>query len=396
MLGEFGKNYLLLALRIGKYIDGYVDTYFGPEEFKKQVDTERICSPKKLLAACKHLQSTLEDQGFTKKRANFLRKMLWAMETSIRLQNGNNIPYIDQVRRLYDIEPTLIADSYFYQIAEDLSEAYQGKGTLEEKMIIIRKKRKIPKRKVMATFHKSIDYVARRTKELFSNFLPEGETISVEAVKQKFWGVKNWYLGNFTSRIEINLDHDYYWTSVFRTATHEGYPGHHVEQTLKDWYLYQTKKMFEYCICLIPSPKRVIYEGIGDIALNVLFSYKEGARKAYELLCPTPSKEDDLESFSNQWRAGYKANGLWTNLSYHTHVDGWTKERLIQYGTQFGYHTKQEVKTYLEFILNPLTKTYAFCYSSGRQLIEQKFGEHPSLDTFKMLLIQPLLPSDFL
>ena len=396
MVSEFGKNYLLLALRIGKHINNYVDSYFGPNELSNLVDNEVKTSPKKLLKDCTLLQSTLEDQGYTKKRTNFLRKMLRAMETSIRLQNGNNIPYIDQVRRLYDIEPTLIADSYFYQIAEDLSEAYQGKGMLEEKMKSTRKKRKIPKKKVIPMFHKSIDYVAKRTKELFFNLLPEDEEITINKVRKIFYGVKDWYLGNFKSRIDVNLDHDYYWTSVFRTATHEGYPGHHVEQTLKDFFLFQTKKMFEYCIYLIPSPKRVIYEGIGDIALNVLFSYEEGARKAYELLCPTPSKEDDLESFCNQWRAGYKANGLWTNLSYHAHVDSWSKERLIQYGTQFGYHTKQEVKTYLEFILNPLTKTYAFCYSSGRQLIEQKFGEHPSPDNFKMLLIQPLLPSDFL
>jgi hypothetical protein len=394
MIDEFGKDYLLLALRIGKHIDGYVDSYFGPATLKNVVDAEEISSPKKLLAACKYLLNILEEQDFTKKRVNFLRKMLRAMETSIRLQTGNNIPYKEQIRRLHDIEPQLIDDSYFHQIAQELLEAYEGSGTLEEKMRIIRAKRKIPKEKVVLSFQKSIEFVAERTNELFPNLLPEDEKVTINKVSKKFYGVKDCYLGNFKSRIDVNLDHEYYWTSVFRIAAHEGYPGHHVEQTLKDLFLYQTKGMFEHCVCLIPSPKRVIYEGVGDIAMNVLYSYEEGARKAYELLCPNSSKEDGIESLIKQWRAGYKAIGLWTNLSYHAHVDGWNEEKLIKYGTQFGYHTKKELEWYLDFILNPLTATYSFCYSTGRQLIEKKFGEHPSPENFKMLLTQPLLPSD--
>lgn len=396
MVSEFGKNYLRLALRIGKHINNYVDAYFGPLNLLKVVNNEKKRSPKTLLKDLAHLRSTVENQGFTKKRVSFLQKMLLAMETTIRLQNRNHISYLDKVRRLFDIEPTLLDDSHFYQIAEDLSEAYQGTGTLEEKMNKVRKRRKIPKREVLPVFHRSITYVAERTKKLFANLLPKEELTTINKVRNIFYGIKNWYLGNFKSRIDINLDHAYYWTSVFRLAAHEGYPGHHVEQTLKDWYLYQTKGMFEHCICLIPSPKRVIYEGIGDLALNVLFSYEEGARKAFKLLCPHPSKEDDIESFSNQWRAACKTNGLWTNLSYHAHVNGWSKEKLIHYGTQFGYHTKQEISTYLDFILNPLTQTYAFCYSSGQRLIEKKFGEHPSPEDFKMLLTKPILPSDLL
>lgn len=396
MFCDFGKNYLLLAFRIGKHINGYVDTYFGPAKLFKLVDNEKKSSPKKLLTACKHLQSILEDQGFTKKRVNYLRKMLRAMETSIKLQNGNNIPYLEQVRRLYDIEPTLIDDSYFYQAAQNLKEAYQGTGTLEEKMKIIRKRRKIPKEKVVPIFQKSIVLVAERTKELFPNLLPTDENVSIKLVPSEFWGVKNCYLGNFKSRIEVNRDIPYYWTTIYRLTGHEGYPGHHTEHSLKELFLYQNEEMFEHCIYLIRTPQDVIREGIGDIAMNVLFSYGEGARRGFEALCPNPSEEDDIESLIKQWKAGYKAIGLRTNLSYHAHVDGWPEAELIEYGLQFGYYNKMELKHHLKFILNPLTATYSFCYTTGKQLIEKKFGEHPSPDNFKILLTQPVLPSDLI
>ncbi len=396
MFCDFGKDYLLLAFRIGKHIKGYVDTYFGPPELPKLVDNERKSSSKKLLTVCKYLQSTLEDQGFTKKRVNYLRKMLRAMETSIRLQNGNNIPYLEQVRRLYDIEPTLIDDSYCYQAAQNLLEAYQGSGTLEEKMKIIRERRKIPKEKVVPTFQKSIEFVAERTKDLFPNLLPSDENVSIKLVMNKFCGVKNCYLGNFSSRIEVNKDIPYYWTTIYRLTAHEGYPGHHTEHSLKELFLYQNKEMAEHCIYLIRTPQDVIREGIGDIAMNVLFSYEEGARRGLETLCPNPSEEDDIEFFIKQWKAGYKAIGLRTNLSYHAHVDGWSEAELIKYGLQFGYYNKEELKQHLKFILNPFTATYSFCYTTGKQLIEKKFGEHPSPNNFKILLTQPLLPSDLL
>ena len=35
ILSKFGKDYLLLGLRIGKLIDGYIDGYYGPQEIKE-------------------------------------------------------------------------------------------------------------------------------------------------------------------------------------------------------------------------------------------------------------------------------------------------------------------------------------------------------------------------
>ena len=33
-ISKFGEDFLLLALRIGKHIQGYVDFYYGPENRK--------------------------------------------------------------------------------------------------------------------------------------------------------------------------------------------------------------------------------------------------------------------------------------------------------------------------------------------------------------------------
>ena len=62
VLDEFGKNYLLLGLRMGKIIDGYVESYYGPPELKEMVDNDQPSSPKSLLSICNGLQQDLPNQ----------------------------------------------------------------------------------------------------------------------------------------------------------------------------------------------------------------------------------------------------------------------------------------------------------------------------------------------
>ena len=52
---KFGEEFLLLALRIDKHIEGYVDFYIGPEKFKQIVQNESVISPKKMLIDLKSL-----------------------------------------------------------------------------------------------------------------------------------------------------------------------------------------------------------------------------------------------------------------------------------------------------------------------------------------------------
>ncbi|GAG79489.1 unnamed protein product [marine sediment metagenome] len=54
VLIDFGKDFLLLGLRINKIISGFVDAYFGPRELQSIVKNEEIKSPKTLLNSCKN------------------------------------------------------------------------------------------------------------------------------------------------------------------------------------------------------------------------------------------------------------------------------------------------------------------------------------------------------
>ncbi|MFX1322106.1 MAG: hypothetical protein ACFFAQ_10730 [Promethearchaeota archaeon] len=396
VLEEFGKNYLLLGLRIGKLIEGYIDAYFGPPELKYTVDKEKPQSPKELLHKCKTLQKELPNQGFIEERIRFLGKMLGAMETSLEILNGHEIPYLEKVNRLYNIKPELIDDSVFYNVAKELDSIYEGSGNLAERMDIIQKRRAIPEDKIEGTFRKACEIVRERTLRLFPGLLPNEEEFTIRIVKNEPWGAYNWYLGNFKSKIDVNTDVPNAWTRVLLAAAHEGYPGHHTEHVVKEKLLYIEEHRFEHSIILIQTPECVIAEGIGNTGLDVLFSQREKVKIGLEELCPYPEKEYSLNALVAENEATKDLRALTNNLAIHAHVDGWSDDQLMKYGLDFGFIMKERLRQNLMFIRNPLWSTYVFNYFIGEMLIKKKFGERPSPSDFKKLLTQPILPSDLI
>ena len=390
---NFGKEYLLLGLRMDKLIDGFVDTYYGPSELKELVGNEKPLSPKNLLESCKKLQKQLIDEAFIEERVRFLEKTLGAIETSLNINIGEELPFLEKVNRLYDIKPGLIDDSIFYKLVEKFNSAYQGSGTLLDRYNTFKKKHEIPIEMLDYTFNNAFKVVSEKTYDVLPDLLPDSEEISIEFVKDKPWGAYNWYLGDFKSRIDINTDQPIDCMNVLRLFTHEAYPGHHTEHAIKEKQLYIDQKRFEHSILLIPTPEAVISEGIGNTAANVLFSDEEKGRLILDDLCHNPSSEDlDVMIFQNQlWLISPK---LLNNLAIYAHEDGWSDDELVKYALDFGFTTEKEVRQSLKFIRHPLWSTYVFNYSFGETLIKEKFGSHPSPKDFKTLLTHPILPSD--
>lgn len=396
VLEVFGKNYLLLGLRIGKLLEGYIDAYFGPPELKSTVEKEKPQSPKNLLDQCKALQKELPNQGFIVERMKFLGKMLGAMETSLEVLNGREIPYLEKVNRLYDIKPELIDDSVFFQVAKELDSIYEGSGSLADRMEVIQKQRAVPNNKIEGLFRKASEIVRERTLELFPGLLPVGEQFTIKIVKNEPWSAYNWYLGNFKSRIDVNIDVPNAWTRILRTAAHEGYSGHHTEHAVKEKLLYIEKQRFEHSILLIQTPECVIAEGIGNTGLDVLFTVPEQIEIGLKELCPDPEKEYSLEVLIAENEARQNLMAFANNLAIHAHVDGWSDDQVVKYGLDFGFVTEERLRQNLMFIRNPLWSTYIFNYFIGETLIKKKFGERPSPTDFKKLLTQPILPSDLM
>jgi len=183
-LSKFGEDFLLTALRINKHIKGYVDFYYGPEKFSQIVDNEAITSPRKLLIVLINLLNKLDLQGYDIKRERYLEKILTAMRTSIELLNGIEISIEDQFLKLYDVALQRANESELKNLKNEYDEAYDGPGSLEERLDKLRVTRRVPEAKVFALFKNALNIVRKQTNKLFTNLLPEEEHISIDLVEK--------------------------------------------------------------------------------------------------------------------------------------------------------------------------------------------------------------------
>ena len=146
-ISKFEDDFLLLTLRIDKHIKGYVDFYYGPEKLRQIVDNEPITSPSKLLKDSIVLVEQLGTQGYDKERERYLEKLLIAMKTSIEILNGAEISVNDQFLKLYDVALQPVNESELKNLKREYEDAYEGTGSLEERIDQLRIKRRVLRKK---------------------------------------------------------------------------------------------------------------------------------------------------------------------------------------------------------------------------------------------------------
>jgi len=395
-LSKFGEDFLLLALRIDKHIKGYVDFYIGPEKLRQIVDHESLTAPNTLLNDSNNLLKQSGAQGYNKERERYIEKLLVAMKTSIEILNGSEISIKDQFIKLYDVDLQPAKEAELDNLKEEFEEAYKGSGNLEERMNKLRITRKVPESKVFKFFKKAVDITERQTKELFIDLLPNNEKIIIDVVNSSEkvkWSCYNWYLGKKISRIEVNPNYQMYWTAFLTVSSHEAYPGHHTEFSIKEERLYRELNQFEHSLLILQSPKLVISEGIANKAISILFSNQEVAEIGLKEFCSDPLKEVSLEELELQNKIKAKLPLFWYNFAYHALVDRYDEKELMRYGKNFEIYSDEDLISGLAKISNPAYSNNAFMYYLGNNIL-QKYGDVPSLKDFQNLLVNPILPSD--
>src|SRR5437588_8060663 len=109
--------------------------------------------------------------------------------------------------------------------------------------------------------------------------LPPGESFRVEYVTNKSWSGYNWYQGNFVSLIQVNTDLPIYIDRAIDLACHEGYPGHHVYNSLLEKNLVRDRGWVEFTVYPLFSPQSLIAEGTANFGREVAFLTKTARMK---------------------------------------------------------------------------------------------------------------------
>src|SRR3954453_22284825 len=115
-------RYLTLGLRLGRHVDGLVDSYCGPPELQEAVAAEGLVAPGELAGAAGALAEDVERSDLEPQRKGWLGDQIRGVEVYARVLAGDSLSYSDEVEGCYGVRPQLGSEESYAESHELLDE----------------------------------------------------------------------------------------------------------------------------------------------------------------------------------------------------------------------------------------------------------------------------------
>jgi ElaB/YqjD/DUF883 family membrane-anchored ribosome-binding protein len=408
-MDKIAENYVKLVLNVGLYDPDFVDAYYGPKEWIPQKDSAVVgdsATIQNLYSDTDKLLDSLESISNEKAsdiqvlRYKYLYKQLLAVKTKLFMIAGGKLSFDEETKALYDAEAPHYDNTHFQKILDQLNKILPGKGNdIEKRLENFKKQFIIPKDKLSEVFNAAIQEARKRTLEHIK--LPKNESFKVEYVNNKPWDAYNWYKGNSYSIIQVNTDLPIYIDRAIDIACHEGYPGHHVYNTLIEQRLYKKLGWVEFSIYALFSPQSLIAEGTANYGIDVAFPGR--SRMVFEksvLFRLAGLHPSDADKYYEVLKLTKKLDYA-TNEAARNYLDGkWTKKETINWLIKYSLKTPANAEKTISFIEK--YRSYVINYNLGKDIVADYINrvggvsENPELrwKIFKHILTTPQTASN--
>jgi hypothetical protein len=382
-------RYIALGLAIGRHIEGFVDSYYGPRAIADRVHAEPVRPPARLVNEARALLGDLAaDHLLEPVRRRWLAGQTEGLATTAAKLAGVAIAYADEVEWCYGVRPRRVPEDVFASAHRRLEQALPGTGPLRERLIAWRESHAITPERLDAALHALAEDLRERTARAFG--LPADEHVDFELVTDRPWSGFNYYLGGLRSRVAINTDLPVLSTSLAHLVAHEAYPGHHTEHCLKEVGLVRRRQQHEESIFLVGTPQCLLAEGLADLGEEVMLGRRPEAVVAAHL-APLGIRYD-TEVVAAVAEASEDLAGLRGNVALMLHEDHVEPDEAIDYHARWGLQDRRRAAKGVEFLLDPTWRAYMTCYVEGLPLCRGFVAGDPA--RFRRLLTEQLLPSD--
>lgn len=366
-LDNLSRSYVELAFGIERHQQGTVDAYFGPAAIRDEALIAPASAPGELLDWATSLLADVTTADLPPSRVDYLTAQVQALHTTCRKLAGEVIPYRDEVRLCFDIEPEKVPEAVYDEAIAALGDALPGDGDIASRMIAWREQFEIPVETARLMIETIVDE-ARARSSAFAP-LPVGEGIEVSMVSSQPWSGYNWYLGGCRSLIEINTDLPIRASALLDLMCHEGYPGHHTEHAVKEQSLYRERGYGEHAIQLINTPECVISEGIATLAESIIFMPEEVVAWQREHLYRPVGIDVDPARERQIAEAQRALKSVGGNAALLLHDEGVGEDDVVAYIERYGLETPERARHRFSFISDPLWRAYVFTYHIGYELL---------------------------
>ena len=415
-MNAVAERYAHLVLALGQHDPDYVDAFYGPAEWKtqaekdkKSLDAIRAEADELIASLAKMPDAAISGDEMLKLRREYLQKQISALAARVRMLKGEKLKFDGESRALYDAVAPTYPDSHFDNILAQLESKIPGTNrqsgsgasrtgtSLWQRYEEWRKPFVIPKEKLDTVFQLAIKECRARTQAHVA--LPPNESFTVEYVTNKPWAGYNWYKGNFHSVIQVNTDLPIYIDRAVDLAAHEGYPGHHVYNSLLEKNLVRDRRWLEFSVYPLFSPQSLVAEGTANFGRDVAFPNKSDRMKfEKEVLFPAAGidskRADEYYAVQDLMKElDYAANEAARRLVNAEIDESAAVQWLQKYAVMDPARAQQRVKFIKRY------RSYVINYNLGedmvRRYIDKRSGTDPEKrwSEFGKLLSSPRLPS---
>lgn len=404
------ERYVKLVLAVGQHDADYVDAFYGPAEWRKAAEAEKL--PLAVIdQQAEALEKDIASQPATPKpgeggrdaelwalRRQYLSRQMSSLRARVSMLQGKRLTFDEESLALYDTVAPTKTEAEFELVLKQLEARLPGDGSLIERYDRFKQAFVIPPARVDRVFGEAIR--ACRDRTLARVELPVEERFTVEQVTGKSWSGYNWYQGGYKSLIQVNVDLPIYIDRALDLACHEGYPGHHVYNVLLEKHLVRDRGWIEYTVYPLFSPQSLIAEGTANYGIEVAFSTAERMTFEREVLFPLAGLD------GKRVQEYYDVLALVDRLSYagneaaRRYIDGAIdRAGAVAWLEKYAMYTKPRAEQRVKFI--DQYRSYVINYNLGKDLIRdyvtRKAGKQASSvrqwAEFAALLSSPRLPS---
>jgi hypothetical protein len=375
------ERYLLLALRLGRHVDGLVDSYYGPAELQQQVEAEGTIDAAQLAADGDALLAELSD--------GWLYDQVKGCATYAHVLAGDDISYVDEVEGCYGVRPELVDTSVYEEVHAKLDELLPGHGSLFERRQGWRKQHLVDGALAVPVLNDLLPILREAARGFVE--LPEGEALTLDPVTGEPWWAFNYYQGDLRSRVVMNIDVPTTGLDLIHLAAHEVYPGHHTEHAVKEQLLARDQGAIEESLQFVPTPQAVVSEGIAETGEDLLDDETRAA--AYDVLRKHGiAVSPELGERISKTLEPLRSVGLDAALMIHQH--GASHEEAQAYIERWNLVPPDQAKHSVSFATDPTWRAYVVTYSAGRDLCRAYVDGDPA--RFTKLLTEHVRIGDLL
>ena len=391
---ENANVFVELALSIDQHFSGYVDAYYGSQEIPQTLERKGKIPLKELEGIASDLfNSITRDSSLSPARKEYLKGEVGAMQTTLRILQGEALGIIEEVQSLYGLTPSWTDETVFEEAHRALEELLPGSGPLADRVQTFRDQSQVSVEIATPIIKRLANDLRTRTRQRFH--LPPDESCEYEYVSEKPWGAYNWYLGNYKSRIDFNLDYPIRIYTLPNFITHEAYPGHHTEHSIKEHRHYRENGLLEHSILLSNAPSAVISEGIAVYGIEQILSPDELIDIYQQIL-----EETGLSKYNGQFIYEFfhivsrPLGKVGNNEILLLYEKGASDEQVIAYGMRYKLTSEKDETKYIRFLKDPLWRSYGFNYTLGYEIISNLLSSTENKDQmFARLLQEPMTPA---